>query len=168
MDKINEIISTVAEEMDIDAIDLMQSKNYDASYARKMVYFIVHDKYRGAMADLSRASGKSTSTCSRGVVAATDLYSVDKKFKKHVDNVQRKLNPPKEIKSEPIIDKKEPIKMNPSIMSKSPFGMVYTDLDEIKIKRAKAESLEYMRHYGSGIQPLREGFALSRKKAGKV
>lgn len=49
------------------------------------------------------------------------------------------------------------------IYQKSPLGIEYTELEEIRMKRVKNDSVEFMNKYGKGQQPTTYGIPIRHK-----
>lgn len=160
-------IRAVSKEMKIDTPHLLIGKDAHATYARKILFHIIRHEYRKIIPTIATMTSCDVSTVYKAARVAEMQIKSDYAFLRHVNNVRKKLGFDS-IKVEKEAPRKVPQEakkdLKPTPYSKSPFGITYTDLDEIYIKMAKQTAKNFMMDYGKGVNPLVDGFYSRRKK----
>lgn len=165
MEEIAKIIVAINKELGVDKTGILTGKNHAAVYARKILCHIIKTDYPDSIEALARLTKHTLSACYRLAKIAEDQLRQDVIFIRHVNNVRRHLylKPvvQRRFAGNPKVVEKEKKKEKPTTY-KNPFGITYTELDELKIKFAKQSAARYMKSYGKGMMPLCEGYATKR------
>lgn len=148
MNDIQRIISVISEQTDIAPNYLLHSKSSEAVDARLMMYYIAHRTTNCKTSQIAEYMEQSISTCYARITTAIERYSTDDTFRETVDIIDAEIQRRNQTR--------DPKKYH------NPFGVDYTELEELKMKRAKHTSIKFMRNYGKGDKPLRKGFPLTR------
>lgn len=176
MEEIAKAIIAIEKELGIGAKDLLTAKTHPATYARKILCHTIKNGYSGLVPELTKMTNQTISACYKLSHLAEEQWKQDSIFLGHLNNVRKHLGLyPLERKEHAGTEQKSEaprmqaststltINDGPKPFSKSPLGPEYSELDEIRIKHAKIMADRYMVNYGSGIKPLKAGYATKRQ-----
>lgn len=158
---IKDIINAVAEELGVDPDGMFHGTKAKNINARLMLCFLVDNIFTLRRSALSfRMCCNLLEISSRSEKALNKAYG-DPVFERHLNNICRKMKVPEVDACQIIVERQkaqnvEKAKDGSAVHYKSPFGFVYSELEEIKYQRAIREAALFMQSYGKGVNPLVE------------
>lgn len=174
MANLEKIISAVGSESNLSRYNILRGVMPKHHSARRILIYMAQTECAEEMPKLQELTSFNLTTIKGIYTLACDTIKNSPDFLKRINDVRsicglpaiivRKRTPKKKTETSSNADAER--KPKPTPHKKSPFGLVYTDLDEIKIREAKRKAAEYMSNYGKGKQPLMDGCIASRKSHG--
>lgn len=172
MEQLAKIIAAIENVVGVSKVDILTGTTHRASYARKILSHIVRKDYPIAVFEhLAAMTSKTVSAWYKQSQSAELLMAGDDGFFTNLNNVRtalglKTLRKPKRYI--PVVAVEDVVADEPEppiqqVVYKNPFGIEYTELDEIRMRRIKQLSVNFMRKYCAlGQQPLKKGFARTR------